>query len=270
MTGGGGRNDAPARPAQREVEREAANERTPPNGEPSDGLALLAPLPAAADHDTVAPPPPHEATRTPVSGPKPHLRSESYYFIGFDMGGATNSGTGADFTADLGVQVGLDLGFGYRFGFISVEGEAYTRSIQVNSLDLGAAPPFLVDNYRGGVWTSGLMGNLIVDLPVPGLIRPYLGVGYGISRVSARYGDSLCLIVCAGSGNDVVDDYDIVRASQAVAGLLVSEQSQNVEMFVGYRYFATEDLDFSTIGGTGFRQNGIRSHTFSVGIRFRV
>jgi opacity protein-like surface antigen len=234
------------------------------------GLALLAPLPAAADHETVPPQEPPPRNTTTVSDPAPVRQAEPYYFIGFDMGGATNSGTDAGFEADLGLQVGLDLGFGYRFGIISLEGELYARSIRVNSLDLGAAPPFPVDDYGGGVWTSGLMGNLIVDLPVPGQIRPYLGVGYGISRVSARYGDSLCFIVCAGSGNYVVDDYDIVMASQAMAGLRVSEPSKNVEMFLGYRYFATDDLEFSTIGGTGFRQDGIRSHIFSVGIRFKV
>ncbi len=234
------------------------------------GLVLLAPLPAAADHDTPPPPkpPPHDTTT--VRDPAPVWQAEPYYFIGFDMGGATDSGTDADFTADLGLQLGLNMGFGYRLGIISLEGELYGRSIQVNSLDLGAAPPFPVDDYRGGVWTSGLMGNLIVDLPVPGDIRPYLGVGYGISRVSAKYGDSSCFIVCTGAGNYVVDDYDIVMASQIMAGLLVLEPSQKVEMFVGYRYFATEDLEFSTIGGSGFRQDGIRSHIFSVGIRFRV
>lgn len=236
------------------------------------GLALLAPLPAAADHDTVPPPepPPHDTTT--VSSPAPDWQAEPYYLIGFDMGGAANSRTDADFKADLGVQLGLDLGFGYRIGFISVEGEAYTRSIGVSSLDLGPAPPFPIDDYRGGVWTSGLMGNLIVDLPVPGTIRPYLGAGYGISRVSVRYGDSLCLIICGGVGssNDVVDDYDIVMARQVMAGLLVSDRSQNLEVLIGYRYFATDDLDFSTIGGTGFRQEGIRAHTFSVGIRIGV
>lgn len=234
------------------------------------GLALLAPLPAAADHDTMPPPEPtpHDAATVPATAPD--RQAEPYYLIGFDMGGAGNSRTDADFKADLDVQLGLDLGFGYRLGFISVEGEAYTRSIGVNSLDLGVAPPFPVDNYRGGAWTSGLMGNLIVDLPVPGPIRPYLGAGYGISRVSVRYGDSLCLIICGGTGTDVVDDYDIVMARQIMAGLLVSEPSQNLEVLIGYRYFATEDLEFSTIGSTGFRQEGIRAHSFSVGIRFRV
>ena len=235
-------------------------------------LALLAPLPAVADHDKPPPPepPPHDATPppTPVSEPVSIWRPQAYYAIGFDLGGATNSATDADFKADLGVEMGFDLGVGYRLGFISLEAEAYTRFIEVGSLDLGAGPPFPVDTYGGGMWTSGLMGNLIVDLPVPGKLRPYFGVGFGISRVSARYSDSLCFIICAAGGTDVVDDYDIVAARQAMIGLSVSERS--MEMFVGYRYFATDDLDFSTIGGTGFRQDGIRSHTFSVGLRFKV
>ena len=236
------------------------------------GFALLAPLPAAADHDTVPQPaqPPADATPAPPFEPKKAFNSGGYYIMSFDLGGVENADTDADFSVDTDWATGLEFGGGYRLSFVRLEAELYTRFSRVGSLDLGGGAPFPAADYKGGIWTSGLMGNLYIDLPRAGKMRPYVGVGYGITRVSVDYNESLCFIFCFKTDNEVLDDYDIVQARQLLLGASFSHPTEKSEFFLGYRYFETEDFDLTTNGGDSFRHDGVVTHTFSIGIRFLI
>lgn len=223
-------------------------------------LAMLSPLPAAADHETQSSPT-QEPLRTPGS-------DGAYFTMALDFGTAANIDTDADFGADTDWQFGMEFGVGYRLGIVRLEAELYSRDVNVGSLDLGAGSPFPLADYNGTVWTSGLMGNVYIELPAGGSMRPYLGVGYGLSRVSATYNESICFIICFATDNVVLEDYDIVRARQLLFGASFPSQTEVVEYFVGYRYFETDDLDLTTEGGFSYVQRGIRSHTISGGVRF--
>ena len=231
---------------------------------------LLAPVTAMADHEPApqpAPPPPQHAP-APFE-PRPAWPDGFYYLLDFDIGDSANPQTDAGFGVDLDWGVGVGLGVGYRVaGMLRLEGELHANDYRAGSLDLGPTAPFSTFDYSGDVSAQGAMANIIFDLPPAGRMRPYLGAGYGFSRVSARYNESVCFIFCFSTKNKVVDDWDFAEAWQALAGISFSNPASSSEFFVGYRYFETDDLDFRTVSGTAFVQEGIKSHTLSVGIRF--
>lgn len=235
---------------------------------------LLAPPPAAADHDTQQQQPPQSPPPTSQVPPPaqftPDGSSGFYYLLDFDFGDAANPKTDADFDVDLDWSVGLGFGAGYRIAdVVRLEAEFHSNYYRAGSLDLGVSPPFAPADYSGGEWAQGLMANLLFDLPAAGSVRPYLGAGYGFSRVSVKYNEAVCFIFCFSTTNQVVNDWDFARAWQAMAGVTLSDGT-NTEMYFGYRYFETEDLDFHTVGGTAFVQDGLQDHTLTFGMRFKL
>ena len=233
----------------------------------SAGLVLSIPtLPAAAQEQPAA------AQEQPAPAPfqqRPAWPDGFYYLLDFDIGDSANPDTDQDFSVDLDWSLGTGLGVGYRLaGMLRLEGELHANYFRAGSLDLGPAAPFPVQDYAGGMWAVGAMANLVVDLPAWENARPYLGAGYGFSRVAADYNESVCILYCFSTENEVVDDWDFAEAWQAMAGISFSNGSPNSETFVGYRYFKTDDLEFRTNSGTPFMQEGIQNHTLSIGIRF--
>jgi len=159
---------------------------------------------------------------------------------------------------------------GYRLGPVRLEGDFNTHFYRVGSLDLGLASPFATADYAGAVRATNLMANLYVDLPAAGKMRPYLGAGYGVAWVEAEYNESVCFIYCFSTSNAVVDDSDRTTAWQATIGASIGTASPDREWYMGYRYYETGDLDFRTLSGVPFQQEGIQDHAFMVGFRFFI
>lgn len=232
---------------------------------------LLAPPPASAAHDP-APAPGSAPESAPESAPIPVERpawSNGVYFE-FDgsLGDALNPSTDADFGVDLDWLAGIGFGLGYRLGPVRFEGEFSSTYFRVGSLDLGGASPFAKADYAGGMWASSLMANVYVEFPAAGKIRPYLGAGYGQSWVTAEYNESICFIYCFSTKNEVVNDWTRVSAWQFMAGASFHDAQESSEWFIGYRYFATEELDFRAKGGPSFIQERLEAHSLHIGLRF--
>ena len=233
---------------------------------------LLAPVTAMADHEpapqTAPPPQQHEPAPAPFE-PLPAWSDGWYYLWNWELGDASNPATDGGFNVDIEGSLGTGFGFGYRLaGMLRLEGEFHAQWFNVGSIDLGPGAPFVPLDYSGGISAFGAMANFFVDLPAWGRARPYLGAGYGFSRVEAEYNESVCIIVCFSTDNKVVDDWDLAEAWQAQAGIAFTNAASNSETYIGYRYFETEDLKLRTVSGTPFVQEGIQSHTLSIGIRF--
>ena len=187
---------------------------------------VLTPVAAIADHEPspqTTPPPQQQPAPAPFE-PRPAWPDGFYYVWNFDLGDAANPSTDAGFDVDIDWSIGTGLGVGYRFArMLRLEGELHANWFRVGSLDLGPAAPFPTADYSGGIWAVGAMANLVVDLPAWGNARPYLGAGYGFSRVAADYNESVCVIFCWSTENEVVDDWDFAEAWQAMAGISFSE-----------------------------------------------
>jgi opacity protein-like surface antigen len=232
------------------------------------GLMLMAASPPAlAEHEPAPEPQPSPA---PLPDAMEPWADGFYFFFDFGLGDAENPETDADFGVDLEGSIGMGFGFGYRMGPLRLEGELISRSFWVGSLDRGAASPFPDADYAGAMEAVSGMASVFVDLPTAGSMRPYLGVGYGIARVDAQYNESFCFFYCFSTDNPVVDDWDNVRARQGMLGVSFASATPGLEWYLGYRYYETEDLDFRTVSGIPFRQEGLKDHAFMVGFRFFV
>ncbi|MBY0354539.1 MAG: outer membrane beta-barrel protein [Rickettsiales bacterium] len=107
------------------------------------------------------------------------------------------------------------------------------------------------DNLR----TNSYMGNVFYDIPTGTQFVPYVGAGVGVSRVDIN------------APAVSLNDSDTVFAYQFMGGLGYSPTSfPNTTLTVGYRYFATEDPEF-TVGTAGV-DHELSSHNAEVGARF--
>lgn len=230
----------------------------------ASSLLLAAPS-AMADHEPATQPAPEPS---PLPNAKEPGSGGVYYLFNFSLGDSKNPDTDGDFSIDLDWSTSFGFAVGYGMGPLRLEGEVNTHFYRAGSLDLGAASPFPDADYAGAVRTSNAMANLYVDLPAAGNMRPFLGAGYGIAWVEAEYNESFCFIYCFSTSNAVVDDSDRTYAWQAMAGATFGRFGPNFEWYLGYRYYQTGDLDFTTLSGVPFRQEGIRDHALLIGLRF--
>lgn len=165
-----------------------------------------------------------------------------------DVSGSATSG---DASFDDG-PVGL-VGLGYGFGPFRAEGELGYRENDLKSFSGGAGAA------SGEVRTWSMMANGFYDFNVGGSVTPYVGAGVGVARVD--------LDGISQGGTALADDRDDVFAFQAMAGLRVP-LSDRLSADLGYRFFTTQNPDFTSTGGTGF-SGRYRSHAVTVGLAWQ-
>ena len=159
----------------------------------------------------------------------------------------TGLGTEADFDTGFAVKaaIGNALDSGLRF-----EAEVAYRENDADSVGGSGA--------GGDVSAWSLMGNAIYDIKTGGRLTPYIGVGAGVAGID--WND----VTPVGGGS--VDDNATVFAYQGIAGAAYAI-NDNLQLTLDYRYFATEDPDFTTSTGTNFDAD-YRSHSIMVGLRW--
>lgn len=106
------------------------------------------------------------------------------------------------------------------------------------------------------------MVNVLYDFNEPSTFTPYLGAGLGFSSIEAD-GFGVSAIP------DVLNDDATVFAYQFILGA-GWDVSQKTELFVEYRYFATDDPGLTTSAATGGVATDIayKSNNVLLGARF--
>ncbi|WP_084462401.1 OmpA family protein [Oceanibaculum pacificum] len=185
--------------------------------------------------------------------PSVALAQQSGPYVGFGLGGnyledsdISGSGVNTDAEFEWGPMGAASLG--YNFGGPRLELEFSYRVNDVDQLGGGAG--------SGEGRAAALMLNALYDFNMGGF-KPYLGVGIG--GASVKY-DGVGPI--AGSA---INDSDIVLAYQGIAGVGYALTPQ-LDLFADYRYFATQDPEFS--GPTGSVDGEYTAHTVMVGLRY--
>ena len=161
-------------------------------------------------------------------------------------------GLSGELDYESGAHLGAALGYATASG-LRVEGELTARS---HDLDHRDGPGGRVD-ARGDIGSVALMANLFYDIPTGGPLVPYIGGGIGIAGVAARdwvFNRTLVLD----------EEEDAVLAWQVGAG--IGYRVNTGLVFLGYRYFATQDPDLEDLDGDDFELD-YRSHDISVGYR---
>ncbi len=152
---------------------------------------------------------------------------------------------------------------GWRFSpFFRAEFEFSYRRNDVDQLKVinSSFPGLngLTLDASGDIHSRSYMGNIFWEFANVLPITPYVMAGAGVSEVSLEN-------VNAGN-TEIVDDRDTVFAYQLGGGVSLA-LAQNVFLTADYRYFATEDPEFSDSTGATF-DSEYESHNISGGLRF--
>lgn len=178
-------------------------------------------------------------------------------------------GGGASFTNDVDVSASglsasaeVDTGFlvtGAFGAFIDkfrVEGEInYTQADLDSTPILGSTVPL-----GGDMSTTSFMVNGYYEFDTSSKWFPYVGGGIGVANVS--------LSDISSQGVVLADDDAAAFAYQLKLGVAYRFTS-SVDGTLGYRFFGTDDTDYNAVDGTPFTLDGLGSHNFEVGVRFR-
>jgi opacity protein-like surface antigen len=224
---------------------------------------LSAALPAKAEHE----PKPHPGP-APVNTIDATVPGTLYFLLDFSLGDTKDAQTDADFDVSLTWTTAMGLGVGYRAGPVRLEGAWIHHFFRVEDLEVGLSAPFADGDYAGGVIADAFMASLYFDLPTGGRAKPYLGAGYGIATLEAKYNEAVCFLYCFSTENEIVDDWDNVAAWQAMVGVSFPTRTSTIEWYIGYRYFGTDDATMVTVDGDVFTQEGLNSHSVNGGFRF--
>ncbi len=174
----------------------------------------------------------------------------------FYVSGSFGFGFPRDLSDDDGNKIELDddlggaFAAGYNFDPIRLEGEFVYRTSDVRRFDDTLTGR---ESASGNVQNLGMMLNAFYDLHTAQLARPYIGGGFGASRMSAER--------IRSGGETRYDDSDTVFAYQVMAGIEY-EMARNATIRAGYRFFGTQSASW---GDT--RVDGSRIHIIEVGVR---
>ena len=156
-------------------------------------------------------------------------------------------------SVDLEFDAGWNLAVmaGYKFNMARIEGEIGYQQNDADKFSGGILGPLSVN--AGGdvdIWRFMVNGYWDFNTRTPWI--PYIGAGIGFANISVND-----LTV---NNYRVGDDDDTVFAYQLAAGLGYAINNTTT-LFVDYRYFSTEDPDFS---GT---EAEVDSHNISLGLQ---
>ena len=176
------------------------------------------------------------------------LPTDSAYAGEFEDGGETYT-----FKGDLELESGM--GFLIAVGAGDDVGLRGELELGYRKLDFDKSKPddggeFDVD---GDYTTLSFMANGIYAFEASDWLRPYVGVGLGLARLSYT---EVIEDEPDGEGDDTVFAYQGMLG----VGFPLSEKT---EARMGYRYFATADADFDEL------EASYGTHSIEAGIRFR-
>ena len=173
--------------------------------------------------------------------------------------------TTGGFATDMGMHLGLTGGAGVRMGPIMVEARYEEHTFFLNNLNPIAPSTLPVNDYEGDVDFYALTGQVAMEFGGKSALRPYVGLATGVASISADYYQNICGLCTPGARFVSESDFAIVWSG--TVGLTFDAGGAG-EYYVGYRHLRTHNFNLSTVGGTPFQQQGLRSDSIELGIRF--
>jgi OOP family OmpA-OmpF porin len=177
-------------------------------------------------------------------------------------------GAGVNFGQDTDVTLGgttntmeFDPGFALSgsvgFGFENQLRPEFEINYRRNTVDQNSGPGSGAPN--GFVDSVAFMGNLFYDFDTRSGLTPYIGAGVGGALVSADN---------AGIVNGTsLNEQPFLLAYQGIAGLSF-ELSERIDATADYRYFATMEPEWKSVGGATSDDTSYANHVFMIGLRY--
>lgn len=165
-----------------------------------------------------------------------------------------------EISVDTDTGFGVNGAIGYQFEQARAELELGYNRNRVNHVDVTGLPRVDVDG-RFDVWS--VSANAYYDVPTGNALRPYIGGGIGVARLSAE--DVAVEIPVLGRSE--LDDSGVSPIFQAKAGIAY-DFSERASAFIGYQLqgipgqrFQVETVDFDA--------NTVLIHHLQVGANIR-
>lgn len=177
-----------------------------------------------------------------------HLLSETH-----SEGGGDNYD--AEFQPGFGLSgaIGTELDNGFR-----LEGEFLYSNASLKQISgTAVSTVYNTEVVDGDVSTIAFMGNAAYDFPHNSRLTPFIMGGVGFAGIF--------LNDLSVEENAIADDMDWVFAMQLGAGVTFALDNRT-KIEIGYRYFETQDPEFSNKNGTPY-ESIYASHNFLVGAR---
>ena len=130
--------------------------------------------------------------------------------------------------------------------------EVAYRENDADELDIGG---FIFD-IDGDITAKSILFNGFYDFDLGSGWRPYFGAGLGAAQVEMDFETNVA---------QIVDDEETVVAFQVSAGFGY-QIVESVTISVGYRFFATDEIEFTDESGSRF-ETDYHAHTIEGGIR---
>jgi opacity protein-like surface antigen len=223
-------------------------------------LSTLAtmPLTALAEEDG------ERRSQTPWRGP--------YLSLDVSAGQPNDPRAAGVYEADLGLELGTRLGIGYAFEHLRAEFQLGYESFLLNNVNPLPGSLLSEADTTGDLSGTLAIANLFYDFGEPGGTRPFVGAGLGFGHMKADFHGFYCFILAltCWDGEQVVNGSDTVAVWQGMAGLSRPLSNGRGEWFIAYRYFETADIELNVVGYGPVTQEGVRSHSFTLGWRFRL
>jgi len=139
---------------------------------------------------------------------------------------------------DLGFQLGI-LTFGYAFdNGLRLELEGAKRSNDLEIIEFDDARGLINTGLQDAVDSTSLMANVIYEFDPGIVVRPYLGIGIGITKLDYKLSNK--------ANNDLIlSDSDTTFAYQAIVGVGVPI-GRRLHLSLDYRYWRHLEVDLQT------------------------
>lgn len=171
--------------------------------------------------------------------------------------------SGLSGSTDLDNGYAIGVGLGRTFGDFAGELELIRRDNDVNEIGLANSAGLGTGNGlfagSGSVESTAAMANVYYMPDLDFVLKPYLGGGIGLARLSY---DKFAV-----GGVPVVDDSKTALAYQLIAGLRVAV-SKAVDLTFDYRYLVADKSTVVDALSRPFRAE-YDTHTFMVGLLWR-
>ncbi len=179
------------------------------------------------------------------------------YIIPIDNNDETNFGL-TEWEFDDGYSGSLSLGF--EIGHFALEAEGAYRKMDGENRIVKATraqSPITGDQTH----LSGMINAYFIVSPDSD-IRPYFGVGAGMTEVSWNDVD-----LSPASGT-IIDDSETVFSYQLIAGVSFL-MTKNLFLEFDYRYFNPDDVSLKDSAGTESKMEDLHLHIIQVGLKLK-
>jgi len=187
---------------------------------------------------------------------------DKHPYVAFSLGvndlSTVKTSLGATLEANKGLRISAAAG--YAIGeHVRAEVELFREKNTADTLAISDVSGGLPQTASGNITTTGLMANGYYDFKTKMAVVPYIGIGLGFAKVTAKN------VTAAGFVG--TNDSDRVLAWQLKAGVSYAV-TDATDLTFGYRFFDTQDLSLVTTAGTPYTSDGARSHSLEIGIRY--